>query len=283
MNSDPNKEFFTVDGVEYVVERPGSSVLAQSQLEYSKAFAKAVANKALLRKTLEHVMREQGLWDDDKQSEYDDLIKTVNTNLRKLQEGGCHIQEAKRFAIAIREARSKLRELLIDRNELDVNTAEGMAENTRFNFMVTECFKDVKTGKKVYDSVDAYLNDNNERALEAAGKLSSMMYGIKSDFEKHLPENKFLVEYGFMDEEFRYLDEEGRFVDDEGRLVDEQGRYIDEQGNFVDVDGNPVDEEGEWIVETRPFFDSSGKSVVPKKKEAEAEKTDEPEEAEAEQ
>jgi hypothetical protein len=95
-----------------------------------------------------------------------------------------------------------------------------------------------------------------------AQTLATMIYGLDNNFEKTLPENKFLHKYKFVDEKLRLIDKQGRLIDAEGRLIDDNGRYIDEQGNYVDKFGNKVDKDGEYVVETEPFLDEEGKPII---------------------
>jgi hypothetical protein len=92
--------------------------------------------------------------------------------------------------------------------------------------------------------------------------LASMVYGLDNDFEKTLPENKFLHKYKFVDEKLRLVDKQGRLIDAEGRLIDDKGRYIDEAGNYVDKFGNKVDKDGEYLFESKPFLDEEGNPIV---------------------
>ena len=152
---------------------------------------------------------------------------------------------------------------------MDSNTAEGQADNTRFNYLMACCVVDNDTGKPIFvdedgnPSLSEYEKDASEDYLvEAAGKLAEMLYGLDDDYESKLPENKFLKQYNFVNEDLKLIDSEGRPVDREGRLIDADGRFIDEDGNFVDRNGTRIDEDGEYLVEQEPFLDEDGKAVI---------------------
>jgi len=66
---------FTFKDKDYVVRTSNASSSIEAQKVYNKAFKKAIEEGAILKKSLEDHMRRQGLWDDDKQEEYDRLIK----------------------------------------------------------------------------------------------------------------------------------------------------------------------------------------------------------------
>jgi len=111
------------------------------------------------------------------------------------------------------------------------------------------------------------LDDYEENADEpfaarAAAALADKLYQLDPDYEKGLPENKFLVQYKFADNKLRLLNEAGKLVDEEGRLLNDDGRFINEDGELVDLDGNLVTEEGDFVTEFVPFTDEAGKPVV---------------------
>ena len=161
---------------------------------------------------------------------------------------------------------------------MDANTAEGQADNTRFNYLMACCLVDPDTGKPIFadedgnPSLEAYEESaDNDYIADAAGKLAEMMYGLDDDYEANLPENKFLKKFSFINEDLKLVNKEGQLVDTEGRLVNENGRFINGDGDFIDIEGSPVSEEGEYIVDEQPFLDDEGNDVVieeekPKKK-----------------
>jgi hypothetical protein len=53
----------------------------------------------------------------------------------------------------------------------------------------------------------------------------------RKDWEKDLPENKFLVEFNFVNEDLELVNEDGHLVDSQGKLINKDGRYVDKEGN----------------------------------------------------
>ena len=248
--------------VELAVLRPNASQAKDAQLAYNSSFADAVKSGALLRAKLENVLIEQGVWDEKKQERNDELIKSINANEQALAKGGIKLVEAKGVAMEMRRHRAELRSLIAERTDYESNTAEGQAENARFNSLVSSCTVYNDTGNRVFKNLDDYLNRSaEESAATAAGQFANMMYGLDDDYEKNLPENTFLHNYKFVDSELRLLNKDGKLVDLDGRFVDEDGRFIDGDGNYIDIDGNPVGEEGDYKFEFKPFLDDDGKPV----------------------
>jgi hypothetical protein len=270
-----NKETFNVliDGEEkkFSVVRPSPPVIRDSQDVYNRTFGRAIKNGAPLRKSIDVVLREQGLWDDTKEEKRKNIIKEMNRLALELKKGGKKVSEGYDMAMDVRRQREDYRKLLMDRIELDINTAEGLSDQERFNYLMARCLVD-DGGKPVYTDMDAYLEDAiSDIAQQGAAKLADMMYGNDPDTEAELPENEFLKRFDFVDEEFRLIHEDGHLVDNEGKLINKDGRYVDKDDNLVDIDGNKVDEEGNWIeVEEQPWLDDDGNPV-----EVEAETTEE--------
>ncbi len=274
-----NKKNFkvTIDAkeIELCVVRPNVKQRQEGQKVYNKAFRDAVESGAILRAKVNSVMREQNLWDDNKEAEYKKLIEKINSSERKIKSGGIKLSEAKELAIEMRKDRSQLRSLTSERSSLDTNTAEGQADNAQFNYWVSACTVYSDTGKPYFNNYEDYLNrDSDPVTNQAASSLALMLYNLDPDYEKKLPENDFLKKYKFVDEDLNFVNKEGKRVDSQGRLVNKDGRYINEAGELIDIDGNRVDEDGEYIVEFSPFLDDDGKPVGEEKKKEEIKSSD---------
>ena len=254
-----------IDGkdLEFEIKAININDQRESQKIYNQAFSDAVKSGSIVRARLDDLLKEQGLWDDKKEIQFVTLQKKIADNDKILSKGGITLQKAKVVALEIKKFREELRELISVKTSLDTHTAEGQADNARFNYLVSVCVVYKDTKKPYFKGYDDYINRSTDTvALLGAQKLASLMYGLDSDFEKKLPENKFLIKYKFVNENLELVDKKGRLVDEEGRLLDKNGRFINEEGKFVDKDGNLVDDSGEYIVDFQPFLDDEGKPVL---------------------
>lgn len=255
----------TVNGKEVtlLVRSPSLQDQREATKVYNTAFSDALKAKAVVRAKLDDLLVEQGLWDDKKQFQFSALQSKILENERKLAKGGISLAEAKKLALEMRKDREELRDLISVKTNLDTHTAEGQADNARFNYLVSSCTVYNDNKKPYFSSYDEYLNKSSDPvAIQAAQQLAGMLYGLENNYEEKLPENKFLKQYKFVDDQLRLVDKQGRLVDQDGRLVDENGRFINEKGEFVDKDGNPVNAEGEYLIEFKPFLDDDGNPVV---------------------
>ena len=254
-----------VDGkpVEFVVQEPTLNQQRESQKIYNQAFSDAVNSGSIVRARLDDLLKEQGLWDDQKEAKFAALQTGINENEQLLAKGGISLSQARGIALEIRKLRDDMRSLISIKTNLDTHTAEGQADNAKFNYLVSCCLVYKNNKKPYFKNYEDYLNKTADIVgIMGAQKLASMMYGLDSEFEKKLPENKFLLDYKFVNEDLRFIDKQGRFTDQDGRLIDENGRYINEEGKFVDKNGALVDSEGDYVADFVPFLDDEGNPVV---------------------
>lgn len=249
--------------VEFMIKSPSLNDQREGQKIYNQAFSDAVKSGCIVRGRLDDLLKEQGLWDDAKQLKLNTIQQNLLDSEKALAKGGISLNAAKKIAIKMKELRDSLRDLISVRTNLDNHTAEGQADNARFNYLVSAClvYKDSK--KPYFDSYEDYLNRASELvAIRGAQVLANMLYGLDNDYEKKLPENKFLLKYKLVNDELRFVNKDGKLVDADGRLVDENGRYINEKGEYVDKNGTPVDKDGDYLVDFKPFIDDDGNPIV---------------------
>lgn len=276
--------------VKVALKTPGAEEYNESQIEYNKAFRRALDSGAFLRQKLEDYMIDQDIWDDKKQKRSEELLEEINAKENALNSGGIKLSEAKQIALSMRVLRAEFRELLSERNQLDQNSVEGQADNARFSELVRLCMHNPNTKKPYFPTQQDYDNSASQPwVAEAASKLANIIYGLDANYDNKLVENKFLREFKFVNEDLRLVNDDGHLVDIDGRLINEEGRYIayrtpeaeaekdEEQCYFVNIDGTEVvkvvDEDGDerWVTpdmaERKPFLDDEGNPIITAKKE----------------
>jgi hypothetical protein len=226
------------DGTEVKLDvlRPVHSVIQESQKVYNKTFSEAVKSGAFFRQVLQKKMEDQGIWDEAKEREYRASVQTILDSEEKLKAGKISKWEGRTLALKMRDARTHIAELISERTRMDSNTAEGQADNARFNFLVSECTVYNEDGQKYFKSLDDYLSRSGEQAsIDAASTMANILYDYDKSAEDNLLENKFLKKFNFVNEKLELVNEDGKLVDEDGRLIDEEGFLIDETGERLSV------------------------------------------------
>ena len=155
---------------EFLVVEPTLEHQNESSKIYNRTFRDALESGAILRASLTDYMEKQGLWSDEKELEYNEIQEKIRISERKLKKGGMKLSEARSVALSMSDDRNKLRELISERTSLDSNTAEGQADNERFNYLVSCCVVYKDSGKRFFKNFAHFKNNN---AIEVALKGSS--------------------------------------------------------------------------------------------------------------
>lgn len=215
-----------------IVRKPNHNQLTEAQLYSAKVFNKAKDAGACLRSKLNDFLIKEGVWSDDNQKRLNRLNDEITEKLHCLETGKTSegkklkLSEGKQLAIDIRNCRYDANQLLVKLRTNDAYTIEGQAENARFDMLVALCCFD-EEGERIFSSIEDYYDKKEENyAVEAATKVASIVYELNENWEKELPENKFLIEYKFVDENLRYIDRQGRLVNINGELVDTEGNVL---------------------------------------------------------
>lgn len=248
---------------EMMIRSPSLQDQKEGTKVYNQTFNEALKAKSVVRAKLDDLLVEQGLWDNAKQAKFTELQTQILDGERKLAKGGISLSDAKSVALEMKKTREDLRELISVKTNLDTHTAEGQADNARFNYLVSACTVYSDTKESYFKNFEQYNNEVADPvSILAAQNLAGMLYGLDNDYEDKLPENRFLKQYKFIDDKLRLINKEGKLVDTSGRLLDNNGRFINDKGEFVDKSGNIVDEQGDYVIEFSPFLDDDGKPVV---------------------
>ena len=249
---------------ELVIKPPTNKQLLESEKVYKKAFRQALEEGAMLRKKLSIYMQEQGIWTEEQEKQYTEVIKEINLLDYQLNKGKneagekLKLSEAKEIALNLRDKRADFRDLITERQEMDHLTAEGQADTERFSYLVFTCTFDQLTQKPYYTSFDDYQEKANDQAsVDAAKHVGAIVYDIDPEYENDLTENKFLRRFKFADEKNQLLDREGNAVDREGKPIDEEGYILNDNGKRVNINDLPILEEDE-TVEKVEFEDDLG-------------------------
>lgn len=248
---------------EFVIRKPTLHDIREADKVRNTAFADAILAKALVRPRLDDFLREQGLWNDEKQVKLTGIKEELFECERVLNRGGIRKSAGKEVALKMIRLRAEFNSLLSIRSQFDNNTAEGQADNARFNYLVSACLVYKDTGKPYFSSLEDYLtNIEDEVGQLGARQLGYIMYELDNNYQSKLTEFKFLKEFKFVDDKLRLINKDGHLVDVDGKLINEDGYYVNEKEELVDRDGNRVDKDGNLLVVRKPFLDDDDNEIV---------------------
>jgi hypothetical protein len=243
--------------VKVLVKKPTQDDYRKGSILYAKAFRDALEGGSFLRDKLNEHLVKEGLWSKEKQEASEELSIKIAEKEKELKKGGVSLKAARIIALEIKTLRELLKELISVRINFDNNTAEGLADNARFDYMISVNIFDPVTGQKKFRTVEEYNAVATQPwAVKAATEIASMFYELETAIE-----DSFLAKFNMVDSDGRLVNKNGHLisVDIDGveRLIDKDGNYVayDENNNQyrVDRDGKKVDE-----IETLPFTDDDG-------------------------
>lgn len=267
--------------VTIVVKQPPNSVIKAAERHKSKVWNEAIQDGVLTKKELVAFMKKRGVWDESKDKEEERITQEIIQLEKDLYRGKDgkkpKVSEGRDIAVQIRIKRFELRELISERISLEENTADNLADNARFDYLVANC-SFYKDGRRIYKDFEDYNQKSaDELAFAAAELLGQMLYNIDSSFEKNLPENKFLQKFNLVNEDLSLVDPNDPevLIDTKGRRIDSDGYLLNEDGKRVDIDGNIIGEDGSYeMVEYENDLVEKPKRQ-PRKKKTQTEEVDE--------
>jgi hypothetical protein len=221
-----DREIIKEDGskVEIYIRKPTNGELTKAEKVRVKQWSKFKSDPDIMSKIqLNRYLEERGIWDKSKENDKKKLEKEISELQERLSKPGkkkVKLSEARNTAIELRKKRIEYRELISEKIELESNTTESLADNARFDFLVTCCTFYKDGDEKVYNTIGDYENDSTDTAFTAAAALGQLLYNLTDSFEATLPENEFLIKQKLADE-------------NNLALTDFDGNYVDEDFNVI--------------------------------------------------
>lgn len=223
------------------IKMPTFADITEADIIYSQKIAELIKNsdnkKLLLRQELEAFLKKEGIWTDKDIKHIEKLQKEVELLKKKLDRGGLKLSEGRKIAIDMMNKRSEVFETLKKRQSFDFATVESVAEACRTEYLIFCGVVYSENGQKFWVDFESMQNDKQSDVYRQ-GYVNALdvIFGVNSNIEKSLPETKWLLNKGFLNDELRYIDPKTK--------------------NFVTEDGNPiVDKQLDEIVEELPWVD----------------------------
>ena len=188
--------------IKVTVRKPGVATRDKAKLVSAKAFREAVEAGAFRRRQLAAAVNpEQAARVREVREQLATDARKVPDEKGKVREKGVTADEAKAAAVRMRINRMLLQSLTAEEVSDDSLTAEAIAENAGFDYLVSACCTD-PAGKNVFSSLDDYrerANRDEEIANKSASSFAYLDRGIDPEWEKSLPEVKYLESIHFFD------------------------------------------------------------------------------------
>jgi hypothetical protein len=267
------KEFTIVEEsgkeVKLCIRTPQYEDLELSDKVYAEKIASLLRENAgkrlLLRSQVTDFLKSTGVWTQEDEDKIEQLNTEIDDLLAKLRKGGLKVSEGRKLAIDTMEKRKDIVRISGKRQIFDDTTIEAFAENEKIDYLVYICTVYADTGENYWNSFEDMKNDKLSHAYRSAAVAAyNVIYNVNPEFEKRLPENRWLKKYGLIDDELNYLDRKT------GKKVDRSGKPIEEVEK--DLQKRIDNLQGE-IEEEQPFIDDETNSpvIVEDKKEEEKE------------
>ena len=233
---------FEHDDKRYFIKDLTADQTIEAQRVYTKEFKKAVEDGAILKQSLEEHMVSQGLWNEEMQEKYTALVKESADIEYQIKSGAYKkASQLRDKAFELKGIRNELTALLSVRNSMDSVTAEGLADNERFFYLVSVCVYDYLTQKPVFSSLQDYKDQaDSELAVKCASEYANVAYGLDENFQDAFVENKLLKRLNLLNDKGQLINRKGQRVDINGNLLDDEGSRIDADGNRIDINNNPL-------------------------------------------
>src|SRR5262249_23103351 len=159
-------------------------------------------NKVIMRDKLDVLLKNDSVWGEARQNKLDSLKKTIKDNeIKILSEKASGLTKAELKAIAIDtvKIRRELNTLLNQRNSVDSNTAEAIANLAEFNYLISHATvynNGIYAGKPYFSSYENFVERQNDQdAIDASNKFYELEYNIDNTEaveEEDTAEVKFL-------------------------------------------------------------------------------------------
>ena len=210
--------------------------------------------KLLLRSDVDKFLKANGVWTQEDEDNVAKFRTEIEANLAKLNKGGMKRSEGKQLAMEITDKRREIIRIMTKRQIFDDVTIESMAENEKVDYLIYICTVYADSGDNYWDSFEDMKNDKLSEAYRKASIIvAETVYNIDPNFERNLPENKWLHKYGYIDDELNYVDPKtGERVNRDGKpvkqleeelkeLIEKSNSDIKEEAPFIDDDtGEPI-------------------------------------------
>ncbi len=175
------EKIVTLNDINYKVVFPTVGQSTEADIDYSKSYNSSLKNGILPRVAMEAYVRNNELWEVEKDNEIDLLNKElgdITFEIKKEKD----LEKRKVLTIKFIEKRDELLVLGSERESLYHHTAESKGEEARISSLIWKCVSK-EDGTKVWASKEDFLN---ERDSQLVSGLVQAFVGFTSGLEKKM-------------------------------------------------------------------------------------------------
>ena len=188
---------FEHNGKKYTVVSPNLNVDTEAKKIYMAEYNKALKAGSVPRDRLDDKLKDLGILSEADYAKMEKIRDEIDELLKPLKTGKIKLKEMKDRAVKAQSLRLQLYGLISYRTKYDDMCAESIAEDARFNYFVYACLID-ESHKRVFNTLDDWnACTDSELLSKAANTMGEILYPDRSNIFNSLPENEFLVKYGF--------------------------------------------------------------------------------------
>ena len=221
------------------------------------AFQKAIDEGYLLTIQIDQKLQESKIDVDNSQKMENDL-QELKLLEKQLLSGRDNLNkyltknEGRELAIKIRAKRRDMLLNSLQRYTIYRKKKKKYADNERNQYFLYACMLDKNTGRPFFKSFDDFKeNIDSQLVLDAGTNYYKLLENDRLS-ESSNPEVKWLIKYGFMNQDLFYITKDGKLCDEDYRLINKDGQFINDNGDLIDKYGNRVDNDGNIVVDIDP-------------------------------
>ena len=147
--------------MKFSVRKPTNKEIEDSDVEYSKAFFKALKNGLPTRMLLGNILNSTGSWTNSNDNEIEELERQASLLLTKTVKG----KEKQRIDEKVKELEEKANELRRIRNSYFSHCAESVAADAQRDYLVSCTTTYAESGERVWATYEDFINEEDGAIL----------------------------------------------------------------------------------------------------------------------
>lgn len=147
--------------MKFSVRKATNKEIEDSDVEYSKAFFRAIQKGLPTRMVLGNVLNTSGSWTQDNDNEIDEIERQIALLMAKEVKG----KEKKALEEKIAGLEDKANELRRMRNSYFSHCAEAVASDAQRDFLVSCVTEYAESGERVWKDYDSFINEEDGAIL----------------------------------------------------------------------------------------------------------------------